>query len=169
MLRALFRLFSYGSLAVRGAKKAKGAMSSEQAEAARSMVKDPESWGDSLSTGWDKVKHESIDLKDSFLTLYKIQIGRRTTKIERKNTVDKLALAGTILPPLRIFSLPGAEMFLGVAAFVMPFRVIPDSMLPKVLRSHDYVPTPSKKRLRWFRKEKETLEEIIEIEDESDN
>jgi len=165
MLRALFRLFSYGSLAVRGAKKAKGAMSSEQAEAARSMVKDPESWGDSLSTGWDKVKHESIDLKDSFLTLYKIQIGRRTTKIERKNTVDKLALAGTILPPLRIFSLPGAEMFLGVAAFVMPFRVIPDSMLPKVLRSHDYVPKPSKKRLRWFRKEKETLEEIIEIED----
>ena len=169
MLRALFRLFSYGSLAVRGAKKAKGAMSSEQAEAARSMVKDPESWGDSLSTGWDKVKHESIDLKDSFLTLYKIQIGRRTTKIERKNTVDKLALAGTILPPLRIFSLPGAEMFLGVAAFVMPFRVIPDSMLPKVLRSHDYVPKPSKKRLRWFRKEKETLEEIIEIEDESTN
>ena len=169
MLRALFRLFSYGSLAVRGAKKAKGAMSSEQAEAARSMVKDPESWGDSLSTGWDKVKHESIDLKDSFLTLYKIQIGRRTTKIERKNTVDKLALAGTILPPLRIFSLPGAEMFLGVAAFVMPFRVIPDSMLPKVLRSHDYVPKPSKKRLRWFRKEKETLEEIIEIEDGSDN
>ena len=169
MLRALFRLFSYGSIAVRGAKKAKGAMSSEQAEAAKSMVKDPESWGDSLSTGWDKVKHESIDLKDSFLTLYKIQIGRRTTKIERKNTVDKLALAGTILPPLRIFSLPGAEMFLGVAAFVMPFRVIPDSMLPKVLRSHDYVPKPSKKRLRWFRKEKETLEEIIEIEEGSNN
>ena len=169
MIRALFRIFSYGSIAVRGAKKAKGAMSSEQAEAAKSMVKDPESWGHSLSTGWDKVKNESIDLKDSFLTLYKIQMGRRTTKKERKNTVDKLALAGTILPPLRIFSLPGAEMFLGVAAFVMPFRVIPDSMLPKALQSHDYVPKPSKKRLRWFRKEKETLEEIIEIEDGSDN
>ena len=169
MIRALFRIFSYGSIAVRGAKKAKGAMSSEQAEAAKSMVKDPESWGHSLSTGWDKVKNESIDLKDSFLTLYKIQMGRRTTKKERKNTVDKLALAGTILPPLRIFSLPGAEMFLGVAAFVMPFRVIPDSMLPKALRSHDYVPKPSKKRLRWFRKEKETLEEIIEIEDGFNN
>jgi len=169
MLRALFRIFSYGSIAVRGAKKAKGAMSSEQAEAAKSMVKDPESWGDSLSTGWDKVKSESIDLKDSFLTLYKIQMGRRTTKKERKNAVEKFALAGTIMPPLRIFSLPGAEMFLGVAAFVMPFRVIPDSMLPKALRSHDYVPKPSKKRLRWFRKEKETLGEIIEIEDGSDN
>ena len=169
MFRALFHIFSYGSIALRGAKNAKGALNSEQAEAAKSMVKDPEGWGGSLSTGWDKVKSESIDLTDSFLTLYKIQMGRRTTKKERKNAVQKFALAGTIMPPLRIFSLPGAEMFLGVAAFVMPFRVIPDSMLPKALRSHDYVPKPSKKRLRWFRKEKETLEQIIEIEDGFNN
>ena len=71
-------------------------MSTEQAETAKSMVKDPESWGDSLSTGWDEVKSESIDLKDSFLTLYKIQLGRRTTKEERKNAVEKFALAGTM-------------------------------------------------------------------------
>ena len=167
MFGALLRIFSYGSMAVKGAKKARDAMSSEQAEAAKAIVKDPEGWGDSLSSGWDKVKEESFELKDAFLTLYRIQIGRRTTKKERKNAVDKFAMAGTILPPLRVFSLPGAEMFLGVAAFVMPFRVIPDSMLPNILRSHDYVPDPSKKRLRWFRKEKETLAGIIEIEEVS--
>ena len=71
MLSALFRLFSYGSIAVRGAKKAKGAMSSEQAETAKSLVKDPEGWGNSLSTGWDKVRSESIDLKDAFLPLHR--------------------------------------------------------------------------------------------------
>ena len=154
-------------MAVKGAKKARGLMSSEQAEAAKAIVKDPEGWGDSLSSGWEKVKDESLELKDAFLTLYRIQIGRRTSRKERKNAVEKFAMAGSILPPLRVFSLPGAEMFLGVAAFVMPFRMIPDSILPSILQSHDYVPDPSKKRLRWFRKEKETLASIIEVDESS--
>ena len=139
-------------------------MSTEQAETAKSMVKDPESWGDSLSTGWDEVKSESIDLKDSLLTLYKIQLGRRTTKEERKNAVEKFALAGTIMPPLRIFSLPGAEMFLGVAAFVMPFQIIPDKILPKILRSTSEEETsiPTKKRLKWFQRERNTVLDTVE-------
>ena len=67
MFGALLRIFSYGSMAVKGAKKARDAMSSEQAEAAKAIVKDPEGWGDSLSSGWDKVKDESFELKDAFL------------------------------------------------------------------------------------------------------
>ena len=94
MFGALLRIFSYGSMAVKGAKKARDAMSSEQAEAAKAIVKDPEGWGDSLSSGWDKVKEESFELKDAFLTLYRIQIGRRTTKKERKNASERRTRPG---------------------------------------------------------------------------
>ena len=154
-----FRLFSFGSYALKGARRLKSLSSKEQrAEIAR-IAKDPEAWGESLSEGWDLVKDESLDLKDAFLTIYKIQLGRRTSRKERKNAVEKFALAGTFIPPLRVFSIPGSEMILGVAAFVMPLRIIPDRLLPNVLRStnEEVHQKPSKRRLKWFQKERNHL------------
>jgi hypothetical protein len=128
------------------------------------VAKDPEAWGQSLTEGWDLVKDESIDVKDAMLTLYKIQLGRRTTRQERRNTVSKLASIGVFVPPLRVFSIPGAEMILGVAAFVMPFQIIPDKILPKVLRSsgEEEPPQPSKRRLKWFQKERNAVLDSVE-------
>ena len=150
------RFLSFGSIALKGARRVKSLTTKEQrAEIAR-VAKDPEEWGRSLNEGWDLVKDESIDVKDAMLTLYKIQLGRRTTRQERRKTVSKLASIGVFVPPLRVFSIPGAEMILGVAAFVMPFQIIPDKILPKALRSNseEDTPQPSKRRLKWFQKER---------------
>jgi len=56
---------------------------------------------------------------------------------------------------------------LGVAAFVMPLRIIPDRFLPNVLRStnDEELPPPSKRRLKWFQKERNTLLESVEDHD----
>ncbi|MAK26053.1 MAG: hypothetical protein CMA02_02135 [Euryarchaeota archaeon] len=159
-----FRWLSFGSYALKGARRLKAASTKEQRAEIVRVAKDPEAWGQSLTEGWDLVKDESLDLKDAFLTVYKIQLGRRTSKKERRNAVKKFALAGTFIPPLRVFSIPGSEMILGVAAFVMPLRIIPDRFLPSILRStnEEEIPTPSKKRLKWFQKERNAVLDSVE-------
>jgi hypothetical protein len=159
-----FRWLSFGSYALKGARRLKEVSSKEQRAEIVRVAKDPEAWGQSLTEGWDLVKDESLDLKDAFLTIYKIQLGRRTSKKERRNAVEKFALAGAFIPPLRVFSIPGSEMILGVAAFVMPLRIIPDRFLPSILRStnEEEIPTPSKKRLKWFQKERTAVLDSVD-------
>ena len=164
-LRRLFsRLFAFRSIALNGARRVKSLTTKEQRSEIARVAKDPEEWGRSLNEGWDLVKDESIDIKDAMLTLYKIQLGRRTTRQERRNTVSKLASIGVFVPPLRVFSIPGAEMILGVAAFVMPFQLIPDKILPKALRStgEEQPSQPSKRRLKWFQKERSVVLDSVE-------
>ncbi len=155
---------SFGSIALKGARRIKSLTTKEQRSEIARVAKDPEEWGRSLAEGWDLVKDESIDIKDAMLTLYKIQLGRRTSRRERRQTVSKLASIGVFVPPLRVFSIPGAEAILGVAAFVMPFQLIPDKFLPKILRSTGEVEShvPSKKRLRWFQKERSAVLDTVE-------
>jgi len=162
-----FRWLSFGSYALKGTRRLKALSTKEQRAEIVRVAKDPEAWGESLTEGWDLVKDESLDLKDAFLTIYKIQLGRRTSRKERRNAVKKFALAGTFIPPLRVFSIPGSEMILGVAAFVMPLQIIPDRFLPTILRStnDEETPTPSKRRLKWFQKERNTLLESVEDHD----
>ncbi len=164
MAGKLRRLFAFRSIALKGARRVKSLTTKEQRTEIMRVAKDPEAWGQSLTEGWDLVKDESIDVKDAMLTLYKIQLGRRTTRQERRNTVSKLASIGVFVPPLRVFSIPGAEMILGVAAFVMPFQIIPDKILPKVLRSsgEEEPPQPSKRRLKWFQKERNAVLDSVE-------
>ena len=164
MAGKLRRLFAFRSIALKGARRIKSLTTKEQRAEIAKVAKDPEEWGRSLNEGWDLVKDESIDVKDAMLTLYKIQLGRRTSRQERRNTVSKLASIGVFVPPLRVFSIPGAEMILGVAAFVMPFQIIPDKILPKVLRSSSEEETsiPTKKRLKWFQRERNTVLDTVE-------
>ena len=133
MAGKLRRLFAFRGIALKGARRIKSLTTKEQRAEIAKVAKDPEEWGRSLNEGWDLVKDESIDVKDAMLTLYKIQLGRRTSRQERRNTVAKLASIGVFVPPLRVFSIPGAEMILGVAAFVMPFKLFQTRSFPKIL------------------------------------
>ena len=162
-----FRWLSFGSYALKGARRLKALSTKEQRAEIVRVAKDPEAWGESLTEGWDLVKDESLDLKDAFFTIWKIQLGRRTSRKERRNAAKKFALAGVFIPPLRVFSIPGSEMILGVAAFVMPLQIIPDRFLHPSMRStnDEETPTPSKRRLKWFQKERNTLLESVEIHD----
>ena len=164
MAGKLRRLFAFRSIALKGARRIKSLTTKEQRAEIAKVAKDPEEWGRSLNEGWDLVKDESIDVKDAMLTLYKIQLGRRTSRQERRNTVSKLASIGVFVPPLRVFSIPGAEMILGVVAFVMPFQIIPDKILPKILRSSGEEETsiPTKKRVKWFQRERSTVLDTVE-------
>ena len=154
-----FKWLSFGSYALKGARRLKAASTKEQRAEIVRVANVPEAWGQSLSEGWDLVKDESLDLKDAFLTVWKIQLGRRTSRKERRNAVKKFALAGVFIPPLRVFSIPGSEMILGIVAFVVPFRFIPDRFLPSALHSisEEEMPKPSKKRLKWFQKERNAV------------
>ena len=93
MAGKLRRLFAFRSIALKGARRIKSLTTKEQRAEIAKVAKDPEEWGRSLNEGWDLVKDESIDVKDAMLTLYKIQLGRRTSRQERRNTVSKLALS----------------------------------------------------------------------------
>ncbi|HJM66997.1 MAG TPA: hypothetical protein QF555_05580 [Candidatus Thalassarchaeaceae archaeon] len=162
-----FRLLYFGSYALKGARRLKSLSSKEQRAEIIKVAKDPEAWGESLTDGWDLVKDESLDLKDAFFTIWKIQLGRRTSRKERRNAANKFALAGVFIPPLRVFSIPGSEMILGVVAFVMPFQIIPDRFLHPSMRSttDEKPPKPSKRRMKWFQKERKTLLESVEDHD----
>jgi len=46
----------------------------------------------------------------------------------------------------------------------MPFQIIPDKILPKILRSTSEEETsiPTKKRLKWFQRERNTVLDTVE-------
>jgi hypothetical protein len=103
---------------------------------------------------------EAVEGKDAFGTLGKIVIGKKTDRKERKNAVDQLGLLGMVVPPLRIFLLPGSEILLGIVAFAIPWRYVPKKWIPfKALRENpeEEVKKQKKKRLKLFRKDRQNI------------
>jgi hypothetical protein len=49
---------------------------------------------------------------------------------ERIQARDDLAALSLVVPPLRVFMIPGSQILLGIMARVTPWRMIPDDWIP---------------------------------------
>ncbi len=159
----LRRLVAIGGFATRNARRLSRTLSKEQRQQMLEVARDPHAWGEAIAKGWDVTKVEALGAGDAFVTLSKIALGRRTTREERRQAVDRLALVGTVVPPLRIFMLPGSEMLLGVAAAVMPWRLVPDRWIPFEALRGDADPTaPANKRRRFLRRQRQDVVDALD-------
>ncbi len=146
--------------AVRGAYTVARKLPKEQRKELVEVAKDPEKWGEAVDKGWDIAKVEAVEAKDAFGTLGKIVLGRKTDKSERKQAAEQLGLLGMVVLPLRVFMIPGSEILLGVAAFVIPWRLVPDKWIPfKSLRENpeEEVANQKRKRRKLFRKDRQRI------------
>ena len=144
----------------RGAYKVAKKLPKERRHEIIEVARDPDAWGKAIAKGWDIAKVEAVEGKDAFGTLGKIVIGKKTDRKERKNAVDQLGLLGMVVPPLRIFLLPGSEILLGIVAFAIPWRYVPQKWIPfKALRENpeEEVEKQKKKRLKLFRKDRQNI------------
>ena len=159
----LRRAIAVGSFATHSARRLSKGLSKEQRESMLAVARDPDAWGEAISKGWDVTKVEALEAGDAFVTLSRISLGRKTTKEERRIAVEKLALVGTVVIPLRIFMLPGSEMLLGLAAAVMPWRLVPDRWIPfEALRNEPESALPEKKQHRLLRRHRQHVVDALE-------
>ncbi len=59
-----------------------------------------------------------------------VLIGRKVSKREKVDARKDLAALSVIVPPLRVFMIPGSQVLLGIMARVTPWRLIPDDWIP---------------------------------------
>jgi hypothetical protein len=64
------------------------------------------------------------------MTLANLLIGRKISKNDKLKAKEDLAKLSIIVPPLRIFMIPGSHILLGILANVTPWRLIPDEWIP---------------------------------------
>ncbi len=159
----LRRAIAIGSFASRNARRLSKGLSKEQRESMLEVARDPDAWGEAISKGWDVTKVEALEAGDAFVTLSRISLGRKTTKEERRIAVEKLALVGTVVIPLRIFMLPGSEMLLGLAAAVMPWKLVPDGWIPfEALKNEPESAVPEKKHRRFIRRNRQHVVDALD-------
>mgnify|MGYP006080336055 CR=1 FL=1 len=94
------------------------------------VAKNPNDWGNSIEKAWDVSKITADNFKDTSFTLASIVLGRRISKERRINARNDLVSLSTIVPPLRVFMIPGSHILLGILARVTPWRFIPDEWIP---------------------------------------
>ncbi len=153
-------MFALVPMAARGAFKVARRLPKEKRQELVAVAKDPEEWNKAVSSGWDTAKVEAIEAKDAFTTMAKIVIGRKTSRTERKQAADQLGLLGTVVPPLRVFMIPGSEVLLSIAAFGVPWKLVPNKWIPfKSLRDNpeEEVETQKRKRFKLFNKDRQTI------------
>ena len=110
----------------RGAKMVKP----ENREEIMEVVKDPKAWGEKLSDAWDWTTIEAGETKDAFIILAKIALARNVSAGEMKATAEQLGELGLIIPPLRVFMLPGSWLLLGTLSKLTPWHLMPEINLP---------------------------------------
>jgi len=160
-----------------GARKVHDAMTAEQRAATLHYLRNPGEWRGAIETAWDTTKVNALEVGGSLKILARIAAGRKVSRSDRKAAADGLGLIGTVVPPLRVFMVPGSHMLLGVAAFVLPWKLIPDKWIPiKSLRSEEPIfegmplgedglpemPQEKKRRLRLFRRSQRKAIEMLE-------
>ena len=96
----------------------------------KEVAKEPRQWGQSLEKAWDTSKIGAGHFKQTSETLSRILIGRRVSRKERIQARDDLAALSLVVPPLRVFMIPGSQILLGIMARVTPWRMIPDDWIP---------------------------------------
>ena len=115
----------------------------------KEVAKEPSKWGDSIEKAWDTSKIGAEHFKQTSATLSSILIGRRVSRKDRIQARDDLAALSLVVPPLRVFMIPGSQVLLGIMARVTPWRFVPD----------DWVPVSALKKVRE--------EESISLDEES--
>ncbi len=96
----------------------------------KEVAKEPGKWGDSIEKAWDTSKIGAEHFKQTSATLSRILIGRRVSRKDRIQARDDLAALSIVVPPLRVFMIPGSQVLLGIMARVTPWRLIPDDWVP---------------------------------------
>ena len=109
----------------------------------KEIAKDPDRWKKSIEKAWDSSKIGADQFKETSRILSDILIGRKVSKKDRISARDNLAKLSIIVPPLRVFMIPGSQVLLGIMARVTPWRLIPD----------DWIPVDSLKKVRENGKE----------------
>ena len=104
----------------------------------KEVAKEPGKWGESIEKAWDTSKIGAEHFKQTSATLSRILLGRRVSRKDRNQARDDLAALSLVVPPLRVFMMPGSLVLLGIMARVTPWRLIPD----------DWVPITALKRVR---------------------
>ena len=98
--------------------------------AIKEIAKEPGKWGKSLESAWDSSKIGAEHFKITSGILANILIGRRISKKEKIQAKEDLAALSIIVPPLRVFMIPGSQVLLGIMARVSPWRLFPDDWIP---------------------------------------
>lgn len=96
----------------------------------KEVAKEPGKWGESIEKAWDTSKIGAEHFKRTSATLSSILIGRRVSRKERIQARDDLAALSLVVPPLRVFMIPGSQVLLGIMARVTPWRLVPDDWVP---------------------------------------
>ena len=96
----------------------------------KEVAKEPSKWGDSIDKAWDTSKIGAEHFKQTSATLSSILIGRRVSRKDRIQARDDLAALSLVVPPLRVFMIPGSQVLLGIMARVTPWRFVPDDWVP---------------------------------------
>ena len=96
----------------------------------REVAKEPGKWGESIEKAWDTSKIGAEHFKQTSATLSSILIGRRVSRKDRSQARDDLAALSLVVPPLRVFMIPGSQVLLGIMARVTPWRLVPDDWVP---------------------------------------
>ena len=108
------------------------------------IAKNPNKWRNSIEKAWDISKISAEHFKDTSGTLANIAIGRKISKNSRKEAQNDLATLSVLVPPLRVFMIPGSHILLGILARVTPWRLVPDDWIPidalKKIREEDTGP-----------------------------
>lgn len=96
----------------------------------KEIAKEPSKWRDSIEKAWDTSRITSEHFQRTSVTLSNILIGRRVSRKERIQARDDLAALSLVVPPLRVFMIPGSQVLLGIMARVTPWRLVPDDWIP---------------------------------------
>jgi hypothetical protein len=96
----------------------------------KEVAKEPSKWGESIEKAWDTSKIGAEHFKRTSATLSSILIGRRVSRTERIQAREDLAALSLVVPPLRVFMIPGSQVLLGIMARVTPWRLVPDDWVP---------------------------------------
>tara|TARA_Y100001960_G_C14677931_1_gene829542 strand:- start:796 stop:1290 length:495 start_codon:yes stop_codon:yes gene_type:complete len=128
--RSLSFLFRWVPWVITGASVAYRRLPEKSQTEIKDVAKEPKKWGESLEKAWDASKIGSEHFKRTSGTLSNILIGRRVSRKERINARDDLAALSLVVPPLRVFMIPGSQILLGIMARVTPWRLVPDDWIP---------------------------------------
>jgi len=96
----------------------------------KEVAKEPGKWGEAIEKAWDSSKIGAEHFKETSGILANILIGRKISKKERIDARNNLAAMSFLVPPLRVFMIPGSQVLLGIMARVTPWRLIPDEWIP---------------------------------------
>ncbi len=125
------------------------------------ITMNPKLWGESIEKAWDVSIISADHFKDTSLTLANLSIGRKVSKKDKIRATNDLAALSIIVPPLRIFMIPGSYIILGILSKVTPWRLIPDEWIPinalKKIRegiTEDEIETETRGMRRLFRRNK---------------